>query len=157
MGPSWAQKPFFVPRFLFVGKRLRPPRPSPRSKGQTLAVSNYGREEMQKQRKNTQEIVVQPWGRVLVPPQGMPRKYLWALLQEPRHHPGCCCCSVAQLCPTLWDPVDHTTPGFSVLHHLLELAQTHVHWVSDVIQPSHPLSPPSPLAFYLSQHQGLFQ
>ena len=59
MGPSWAQKPFFVPRFLFVGKRLRPPRPSPSSKGQTQAVSNCGREEMQKQRESTQEIIVQ--------------------------------------------------------------------------------------------------
>ena len=49
-----------------------------------------------------------------------------------------------------------STPGFSVLHHLLELAQTHVHWVSDAIQPSHPLWSPSPPAFNLSQHQGLF-
>ena len=48
-------------------------------------------------------------------------------------------------------------PGSSVLHCLPELAQTHVHWVSDAIQPSHPLSPPSPPAFNLSQHQGLFQ
>ena len=48
-------------------------------------------------------------------------------------------------------------PGFPVLHHLPDFAQTHVHWVSDAIQPSHPLSPPSPLALNLSQHQGLFQ
>ena len=48
-------------------------------------------------------------------------------------------------------------PGFPVLHYLPELAQTHVHWVGDAIQPSHPLSPPSPPAFNLSQHQGLFQ
>ena len=47
--------------------------------------------------------------------------------------------------------------GLPVLHHLLQLAQTHVHWVSDAIQPSHPLSSPSPSAFNLSQHQGLFQ
>ena len=53
--------------------------------------------------------------------------------------------------------MDRSTPGFPVLHHLPEFAQTHVHWVSDVIQPSHPLSPPSPPAFNLSQHQGLFQ
>ena len=51
-----------------------------------------------------------------------------------------CCCSVAQLDPTLCDPMDCSTPGFSVLHHLLEFAQTHVHWVGDAIQPSHPLS-----------------
>ena len=49
------------------------------------------------------------------------------------------------------------TPGFPVLYHLLELAQTHVHQVGDAIQPSHPLLPPSPPALNLSQHQGLFQ
>ena len=62
---------------------------------------------------------------------------------------------VAQLCPTVCDPMDCSAPGSSVLHHLLELAQTHVHWVGDGIHPSHPLSSPSP-AFDLSQHQGLF-
>ena len=51
--------------------------------------------------------------------------------------------------------MDCSIPGFPVLHYLPELAQTHVHWVSDAIQPSHPLSPPSPLAFSLSQHQSL--
>ena len=69
----------------------------------------------------------------------------------------CCCCLVTKLCLTPCDPVDCSTPGFPVLHHLLELAQTPVHWVSDAIQPSHPLSSPSPPAFNLSQHQGLFQ
>ena len=67
------------------------------------------------------------------------------------------CCLVAQSCPTLCDNMDCSTPGFPVLHHLLEFAQTHVHRVSDAIQPSHPLSSPSPLAFNLSQHQGLYQ
>ena len=53
----------------------------------------------------------------------------------------CCCCSVAQSCLTLCDPMDCSTPGFPVLHYyLLEFAQTHVHWVSDAIQPFHPLS-----------------
>ena len=66
----------------------------------------------------------------------------------------CCCCSVTQSCPTLCDPMDCNTPGFPVLHHLLEFAQTHVHWVSDAIQPSRPLSHSSP-AFSLSQ--GFFQ
>ena len=47
--------------------------------------------------------------------------------------------SVAQLCPTLCDPMDHTTPGFLVFHYVSELVQTHVHWVSDAIQPSHPV------------------
>ena len=50
----------------------------------------------------------------------------------------------------LCDPIDCRKPGFPVLHHLLEFAQTHVHWVSDAIQPSHPLSPPSPSALNLS-------
>ena len=47
---------------------------------------------------------------------------------------SCCCCSVAQSRPTLCDPMDYSTPGFCVLHHVLELAQTHVHWVGDAIQ-----------------------
>ena len=55
------------------------------------------------------------------------------------------------------DPMDCRTPDFCILHHLPELAQTHVHRVSDAIQPSHPLSSPSPPAFNPSQHQGLFQ
>ena len=67
----------------------------------------------------------------------------------------CCCCSVAQSCLTLCQPMDCSTPGFPVLH-LPEFVQTHVHWVSDAIQPSHPLLSPS-CAFCLSQHQGLFQ
>ena len=70
----------------------------------------------------------------------------------------CCCCSccysVAQLCPTFYESTDCSTPGFPVLHHLLETAQTHVHWVSDAIQPSCPLSSTS--ALNLSPHQGLF-
>ena len=72
--------------------------------------------------------------------------------------PEChCCCSVTKSWPALWDPKDCSTPGFPVLHHLPEFAQTHVHWGSDAIQPSHPLSPLSPPALNLSQHQGLFQ
>ena len=59
------------------------------------------------------------------------------------------CCSVAKLCMTLCDPLDCSMPGFPVLHYLSEFAQTHVRWVSDAIQPSHPLSPLSPLAFNL--------
>ena len=64
--------------------------------------------------------------------------------------------SVANLCLTLYDPMDCSTPGFPVHYQLLELVQTHAHWVSDAIQPSHSLSSPS-LAFNLSQHQGLCQ
>ena len=65
--------------------------------------------------------------------------------------------SVAQSCSTLFDPMDRSTPGFPVHHQLPELAQTHTHWVGDAIQPSHPLSSPSPPVFNPSQHQGLFQ
>ena len=67
------------------------------------------------------------------------------------------CCSITQSCPTLCDPMDCSMPGSPVLHYLLEFAQTHVHGVSDAIQPSHPLPSPSPSAFNLSQHQGLFK
>ena len=65
--------------------------------------------------------------------------------------------SVAQLCSTLCDPMDCSTPGFPVHHQLPELAQTPVHRVGDAIQPSHPLLSPSMPTFNLSQHQGLFQ
>ena len=70
--------------------------------------------------------------------------YIWIYLY--------CYCSVAQSCPTLCDPMDCSTPDFPVFHHLLEFAQTHVHWVSGTIQPSHPLLSPSP-AFNLSHHR----
>ena len=63
-------------------------------------------------------------------------------------------CSVSQLCPILWDPMDCSTPGLPVHHQLPDSAQTHVHQVSDAIQPSHPLLSHSPLAFSLSQHQS---
>ena len=65
--------------------------------------------------------------------------------------------SVTQLCLTLCDPMNRSTPGLSVHHHLLEFIQTHVHRVRDAIQPSHPLSSPSPPAPNPSQHQSLFQ
>ena len=57
----------------------------------------------------------------------------------------------------LCDPMDCSIPGFPVYHQLPEFTQAHVHWISDAIQPSHPLSSPSPTALNLSQHQGLFQ
>ena len=65
--------------------------------------------------------------------------------------------SVQSLSLTLCDPMDCSTPGFPVHHQLLEFTQTHVHRVSDAIQPSHPLSSPFPPAPNPSQHQGLFQ
>ena len=65
--------------------------------------------------------------------------------------------SVAQSYLTLCDPIGCITPGHLVHHQLLEFIQTHVHWVGDAIQPSHPLLSPSPPALNPSQHQGLFQ
>ena len=65
--------------------------------------------------------------------------------------------SVAQSCPTLCNPMNRSTPGLSVHHQLPEFTQTHVHWVGDAIQPSHPLLSPSPPAPNPSQHQSLFQ
>ena len=65
--------------------------------------------------------------------------------------------SVAQSCPTLCDPMNRSTPGLPVYHQLLEFTQIHVHRVGDAIQPSHPLSSPSPPAHNPSQHQSLFQ
>ena len=69
----------------------------------------------------------------------------------------CCCFSVAKLCLTLCNSIDCLTPGLTVPHYLLELVQVLIRWISDAIQPPHPLPPSSPFAFNLSKHQGLFQ
>ena len=74
---------------------------------------------------------------------------------KPQHESAIQFSSLAQSCPTLCDPMDCSTPGLPVHHQFLEFAQTHVYRVGDTIQPSHPLSSPSPPAFNLSQHQGL--
>ena len=93
-----------------------------------------------------------PQKELLLPKSGLP------LLRQPLcnfcHHQFS---SVAQSRPTLCDPMDCSTPGFPVHYQLPELAQTQVHWAGDAIQPSHPLSSPSPPTFNLSQHQVLFQ
>ena len=67
-----------------------------------------------------------------------------------------CCYSITLSCLTLCDPMDYSTPGLPVRHHLPEFSQVHVHYVSDAIHPS-PLMPSSPFVLNLSQHQGLFQ
>ena len=77
-------------------------------------------------------------------------------LGEPGAHLSFVIVAVAQSCMTLCDPMDCSTPGFPVLHQLPELAQTHVHWIDEAIQLSHPLSSTSPPAFNFSQHQSLF-
>ena len=83
--------------------------------------------------------------------------YHWAIREAPIYvHTSVQFSSVTQSCPTLCDPMNHSTPG-PVHHQLPETTQTHVHWVGDAIQPSYPLSSPSPPALNLSQHQGLFQ
>ena len=82
--------------------------------------------------------------------------FLFCIIIRALTHTPFCCCSVVQAYLTLYDPMECSTPGFPVLHQFPELAQTHVHRISDAIQPSHPLSSPSPSAFSLSQHQGLF-
>ena len=99
--------------------------------------------------------------------------YLWPLLSHQSHRGHLCLTksllcvqelfeenqfsSVAQLCPTICDPMDCSMPGSPVHHQHPELAQTHVHRVSDAIQPSHPLLSPSPPTLNLSQHQCLSQ
>ena len=92
---------------------------------------------------------------------GSPALQAASLLSEPTGKPIKCpsvqFSSVAQLCPTLCDPMNRSTPGLPVHHQLPEFTQTYAHWVGDAIQPSHPLWPPSPPVPNPSQHQGLFQ
>ena len=84
----------------------------------------------------------------------------WQVDSSPLSHQGClilrCCCSVTKSYPTPCNPIDCSMPGFPVLHCLLEFPQTHVHWVDDAIQPSRPLSTPSPLILNLSYPSGSF-
>ena len=108
-----------------------------------------------------------PWGPLFpIEEVSIQRKYVNLLIYTLyiKNVIGCQFSSVTQLCPTLRDLMDCSTPDFFVHHQLPEFAQTHVHWVGDAIQPSHPLSVPSPTALNeglfsscLSQHQGLFQ
>ena len=90
----------------------------------------------------------QEWNNYLRRALGITLRLLWI---------NCLCCWVIRSCPILCDPTDCSTPGFPVLHHLPELAQSYVHRVGDATQPFHPLSSPSLPAFNLSQHQGLFK
>ena len=80
-----------------------------------------------------------------------------AQIKNTRSSPWLPISSVAQWCSTLCNPMNHSTPGLPVHHQLPESTQTHVHWVGDAIQPSHPLLSPSPPALNLSQHQCLFK
>ena len=98
-------------------------------------------------------VVLQMWTTPLSPHQW--KNYLLTWAHSPRS-PGVSVqfSSVAQLCPTLWDPMNRSTPGLPVHHQLPEFTQTHVHRVGDAIQSSHPLSSPSPPAPNASQHQS---
>ena len=91
-----------------------------------------------------------------VPPSSLPHAPPPCLHVHNRHLCLYQFSSVAQSCPTLCDPMNCSTPGLPVRHQLPESTQTHIHWVGDAIQPSHPLSSPSP-ALNPSQHQGLFK
>ena len=82
---------------------------------------------------------------------------IWILKSDYRFFYSVQFSSFTQLCLTFCDPMDCSTPGFPVHYQLPELAKTHVYWVGDAIQSSHPLLSPSPPVFNLSQHQGLFQ
>ena len=88
------------------------------------------------------------------------RRTLWPTLAFPKPHLIASVqisCSVAQSCPILCDPMKRSIPGLPVHHQLPEFTQTHVRRIGDAIQPSHPLSSPSPPPLNLSQHQGLFK
>ena len=92
------------------------------------------------------QVISNNW---FIPPGPLPLHDFW-----PRSWSECVFSLVAQPCPTLCEPMNHSTPGLPVRHQLPEFTQTHVHWV-DAIQPSHPLSSSSLPALSLSQHQGL--
>ena len=112
-------------------------------------------------RRQRRLVAYSPWGRKesdTVRHTGRHRGERWTRTAAQSINPGASCLpsNFTQLCLNLCDPMDCSTSGFPVNHHLLELAQTHVHQVSDAIHLSHSLSSTSP-AFNLSQHQGLFQ
>ena len=114
---------------------------------QEMQVQSLGQEDPLEKGMTTHYIILgqrslegyTPWGRRV------------------RHELATCHCSLTKLCPTLCSPMKCSMSGSLVFHYLPEFAQTHVHWVADTIQPFHPLPPPSPFAFSLSQCQSLFQ
>ena len=107
------------------------------------------------------QLLATPWTAAYQTPpsMGFSRQEYWSGLSfpSPERYFSVQFSSVTQSCPTLCDPMNHSTPGLPVHHQLPELTQTHVHWVGNAIQPSHLLLSPSPPAPNPSQHQGLFQ
>ena len=93
------------------------------------------------------------WTTVHRVPNNQTQLSVWA----PTHTESKCCCSAAQSCPTLGNPMDCSTSGLLVHHHLPGFSQVHVHYICDAVQPSHPMMPSSPSALNLPQHQRLFQ
>ena len=120
-----------------------------------ICLTRTSRAHLQRKRRNLLANSVSPAMRRQVGGEPLrEERFLYSVFCKSSR---CCCyCSVAKSYPALCDPMDCSMPGFPVLHHLLEFAQTHIHWVDDAIQPSHPLLPSSP-AHNLCQHQGLFQ
>ena len=121
----------------------------------TLPLPVPGKKHKEKQRSST----VQPWtfDHIVSPHSPNPHSTLWGLIWNISMKKGRRFSSVAQSCLTLCHLMDFSTPGLPVHHQLPELTQTHVHWVSDAIQPSHSLSSSYPPTLNLFQHQGLFQ
>ena len=104
------------------------------------------------------QLLATPWTAALKAPptMGFSRQEYWSGVPLPSPY-TIKFSSVTQSCPILCDPMNRSTPGLPVHHQLPEFTQTHIHRVSDTIQPSHPLSSPSPPATNPSQHQSLFQ
>jgi len=105
---------------------------------------------------NRKGLIFMSWTHKRKPPV-TPHKPLMSLVSRSLWSYGKKFSSVAQSCPTLCDPKDGRVTGLPVHHQLPDFTQTHVHWVGDAMQPSHPILSPSPPAFNLSQHQGLFK
>ena len=149
-------KSLCVPCFLFVGNRLHP------ASSAFLEFQKADSNSCQSVKAETQEEQSRNNNTALGLGSGFySRNIITISLSSSagtKPHPGSVqFSSVSQSCPTLCDPKNCSMPGFPVHHQFLKLAQTHVHRVSDAIQRSHPLSSPSPPAFSLSQHQGLFK
>ena len=111
---------------------------------------------MKRKRRDPGDYLIQFWGQLAHVSIYLQNMVSLIIFCERQLVISMVCCSFAMSSPTLCSPLDCSTPGFPVLHYLPEFAHTHMLWVSDAIQSSHPLSPPSP-AFNLSEHQGLFQ
>ena len=128
-----------------------------------ISFSNAWKWKVKVKSPSRVRLLATPWiaAYQALPPMGFSRQEYWSGVPLPV---SLSCCtyipqfsSVTQSCPVFCDPMNRSTPGLPVHHHLPEFTQTHVHRVGDAIQPSHPLSSPSPPAPNPSQQQNLFQ